>query len=98
MRQTEPQRKVQYQERRPLGRTEDPRCQEGQPSQDLQVSDGVERQSWSLNRETEKAFDKLVILYELFEQVNGHLANVDKKFDKDVEEMEEARMHNKSWR
>ena len=51
---------------------------------------GANDNFWSLNRDTEKVLDTLEILCARFEQVNGDVADVDKKFDKEFAEMEDA--------
>ena len=44
----------------------------------------------NLNEETEKAMETLAVLHEHFQQVKSDLADIDKKFDKAFEEMEDA--------
>ena len=77
-------------------------AKKSQSAQDLQVPDGGERQGLVLEPDTEKALDTLAILWERFDEVNGDLADVDRKLDKEFEEMEEAwarpKKHKTSWR
>ena len=53
----------------------------------MEVNDKV----WNWKKEPEKGLVTLAILYERFEQVSSELADIDKKSDKEFEDMKNAK-------